>query len=76
MSNNVGSVILSNKSIFSINNKGDDVGALEGSIFSGELELRDIFGQLDLNLNGDVGTVFSGELRNSSSKIGGGNVDT
>jgi len=76
MSNKVGTVILSNESLFSINNEGNDVRALEGSIFSGELELRDFLGQLDLNLNWDVSTVFSGKLRNSGSEIRGGNVDT
>lgn len=76
VTNKAGTVILSNESLLSVNDKGDDVWSIEGSIFSGELELGNILGQLDLDFNGNVGTVFGGKLGDSSSEVWGGNVDT
>jgi len=49
---------------------------LEGSISSGEFELRNFLGELDFNCDWDSASVFSDKLGNSSSEFVSGDVDS
>lgn len=75
VTNNAGSVILSNEGIFSFNDESDNVWSLEGSVFSSESELRDILGELDLDSNGDVATVLGGKFWDGSTELISGDLN-
>lgn len=76
VANDASIVIFNNKGIFSVHNEGNNVWSLEGSIFSGEFELRNFLGKLDFNCDWDSLSVFSSKLRDSSSKLISGDVNS